>query len=889
MKKYIILLSLMLLSFSFLSANTPYWQWAKQAGGTEADMGRGIIVDSNGNTYVTGYFEGTVVFGTQTLMSGGDSDIFVSKFDVSGNWLWTAQAGGTSADQGHGINVDASGNVYVCGDFHGTALFGTTQLTSSGSTDMFVGKLDSNGNWLWAKKGGGTGYDWSTYQLGLDQNNYIYITGAFAGTAAFGTTTLTAVGNSEVYAASLDSDGNWRWAVQSTGSSGSLEYGCAIATASDGTTYITGGFTNSVTFGLSVLSTFSTPDIYVAKLNSSGIWQWAVQAGDNTYFPDFGQAVGIDASGNAIIGGYFMGTATFGTITLTSPGNPNYDIFVAKIDGSGNWQWATMAGCAGAGNDLVDALDVDAEGNAYVTGYFTTPAYFGDDINLTGWANNDIFCAKIDNSGDWVWAQKAGGYYHDCGYAVSLDTNDNPILTGSFNDEAYFGDDITFISNGEADIFVGKLSSDAITGDFNADGYVDASDLQLLGDHWHFVTADPGWDAMYDLDPNGIIDAGDLQIFGDHWHEGIPPTLLKDDEGKGPNVGAGIEFDLDATTTGNQHLTAISSQPAGAYIRLDVYATGVHNLDTYEFEVTYNSEELTYISSSATNPITFEQNILTTNGGSAIGWMVDSSVSGVLSIAYTLAGTDTLEAPEGDGLLGDIVFQAQVNTYGTLGFGDVYYYDTFGVSDLITDTGTATLPVELSAFTATYNTENGYTTLEWTTASENDIIGFNVYRSTEDEFDTSEKINADIISGHGTTTEINNYEFVDLDQLNFGATYYYWLESVEFGGISIVYSSIELTPAEGTGGFVDDFDDNVLRNYPNPVIGSTTIEYAIKGMLRSEPVEIKIYNMLGQLVGTIEGRYGTATWNTGANATGIYFYKINTESYTDIKKMMVTK
>jgi len=840
MKKYIILLSLMVLSFSVLSAQTPYWQWAKQAGGIGEDMGRGIIVDSNGNTYVTGYFEGTVVFGTQTLMSGGDSDIFVSKFDISGNWLWTAQAGGTSTDQGCGINVDSAGNAYVCGSFYDTVLFGTTQLTSSGDADIYVAKIDTDGNWLWAKRAGGNGYDWATYTIGIDQNNNIYTTGSFAGTATFGTTSLTATGNCDIFAASLDPDGTWLWVSQAGGTG--YAYGCAISTMANGTTYITGGFTNDATFGTTTLSTFATPDIYVTTLDVNGNWQWAVQAGDNTYFPDFGQAIGLDTAGNAYIGGYFMGTATFGTITLTSPGNPNCDIFVAKINSSGTtWQWATMAN--GTGDDKINALSVDANGNSYSTGHFMNTVTFGTE-SLTSAGNYDIFGAMIDTDGTWQWVQRAGGTLHDIGFAIALDSDANSYLSGYFKDVASFGNDITFTSNGDADIFVAKLSSDSIIGDFNGDGYVDASDLQLFGDHWHYVTADPGWDALYDLDPDGIINAADLQIFGDHWHEGIPPTIVKGDEGKGPNVGAGIEFDLDALTSGNQHVTAISSQSAGTYIRLDVYATGVHNLDTYEFEVIYNSDELAYIASSATNPITYEQNILTTNGGTAIGWMVDSSIPGVLSIAYTLAGTDTLEAPEGDGLLGDIVFQAQVNTYGTLSFGDVYYYDTFGVSDLITDTGTATLPVELSAFTATFDATNGYTSIEWTTASENDVIGFNVYRSTEDEFDTSKKINAGIIAGHGTTTEMNEYEFVDIDQLYFGTTYYYWLESVEFGGTSVVYSEISLTPEDGTGGFIDDFEENVLMNYPNPVIGTTTIEYAIKGQLRSEPVEINIYNML---------------------------------------------
>ena len=185
----------------------------------------------------------------------------------------------------------------------------------------------------------------------------------------------------------------------------------------------------------------------------------------------------------------------------------------------------------------------------------------------------------------------------------------------------------------------------------------------------------------------------------------------------GPNENAGIVFDLDATTYGNQNLTSIPSQPTGTYIRLDVYCTEVTNLDTYEFEVIYDATELAYISSSATNPLTFEPNILTTNGGTALGWMVDTSTPGVLSIAYTLAGNDPAQAPEGEGLIADIVFQALVNTHGTLSFGDVYYYDSYGVVDLITDMGTATLPVELAAFTATYLAVNGYTSIYWATAS----------------------------------------------------------------------------------------------------------------------------------------------------------------------------
>jgi len=157
-----------------------------------------------------------------------------------------------------------------------------------------------------------------------------------------------------------------------------------------------------------------------------------------------------------------------------------------------------------------------------------------------------------------------------------------------------------------------------------------------------------------------------------------------------------------------------------------------------------------------------------------------------------------------------------------------------------------TLPVELSSFTATFM--DSYTLIRWVTASETDVNGFNIYRGTDDEYGSSEKINIQLIPGYGTTSEPQYYEFQDIDQLIYETTYYYWLESVNYGGSSNVYGSIEYTPEDGTGGFEDDFDNNQLMNQPNPFSSTTTINYAIKGMLKSEPVNISIYNTLGQLI-----------------------------------------
>jgi len=198
-----------------------------------------------------------------------------------------------------------------------------------------------------------------------------------------------------------------------------------------------------------------------------------------------------------------------------------------------------------------------------------------------------------------------------------------------------------------------------------------------------------------------------------------------------------------------------------------------------------------------------------------------------------------------------------------------------------------TLPVELSSFTATFM--DSYTLIRWSTASETDVLGFNIYRSTEDEYSTSAQINIEHIPGHGSTTEPQDYEFQDIDQLIYETTYYYWLESVNFGGSSNVYGAIEYTPENGQGGFEEDFENNMLMNQPNPFSSVTTISYAIKGMLKSEPVKISIYNTLGQLILEDVAKGGEYQFDASELPTGVYFYKLETESYNNIKKMMIIR
>ena len=326
--------------------------WAVKAGGSSGDGGKGIAVDSNGNAYATGFFSFTATFGSTILTSSGDHDIFIAKLSSSGSWQWAVKAGGSglgSCECGYGIAVDSSGNAYATGNFYETATFGSTSLTSSGNQDIFIAKLSSTGSWQWAVKAGGSQYDYG-FGIAVDSSGNAYATGYFSETANFGSTSLTSSGGSDIFIAKLSSSGSWQWAVKADSSDGTAGYG--IAVDSSGNAYATGEFGGTAIFGSTNLVSSGQSDIFIAKLTSSGSWQWAVKAGGSSGDDD-GNGIAVDSSGNAYVTGSFSGTATFGSTSLTGSGGN--DIFFAKLNSSGSWQWVVKPEGVEVGMDGIAA------------------------------------------------------------------------------------------------------------------------------------------------------------------------------------------------------------------------------------------------------------------------------------------------------------------------------------------------------------------------------------------------------------------------------------------------------------------------------------------------------------------------------------------------------
>jgi PKD repeat protein len=333
----------------------------------------------------------------------------VSKLDSSGNFVWAKRMGGTGhEDWGMGIAVDRAGNVHTTGTFEGTVDFdpgsGTYNLTSAGGTEIFVSKLDSSGDFVWAKRMGGTVWEWA-FGIAVDRDGNVYTTGEFGGTVDFdpgpGTYNLERVdGGGDVFVSKLDSSGDFVWAKSMGGTD--VDRGRAIAVDGAGNVHTTGTFKGTADFdpgpGTYNLMPAGDREIFVSKLDSSGDFVWARGMGgtgdeDVVGADGWGHGIAVDSAGNVYTGGDFDGTADFdpgpGTYNLTSAGYD--DIFVSKLDGSPDTD----------GDGLFDEAETDT--GVYVdftdTGSDPNDPDSDDDQMPDGW-EVDNYLDPNDSTGD---------------------------------------------------------------------------------------------------------------------------------------------------------------------------------------------------------------------------------------------------------------------------------------------------------------------------------------------------------------------------------------------------------------------------------------------------------------------------------------------------------
>jgi hypothetical protein len=221
-------------------------------GSTLPDIAYDIALDASSNVHTTGYFLGTVNFnpgGTFNLTSVGDADVFVSKLDASGNFVWAKSLGGTLSDVAYGITVDVGGNVFTTGYFDDIADFdpsGTSNtLTTAGGNDIFISKLSSTGAYVWAKRMGGSLGD-EPGSICTDAVGNVYAGGRFQDIADFGSTLLFSAGFIDGYITKLNPSGTFMWAKQMGGTQYDAVYDLQVDAS--GNVFSTGYFSDVVDF-----------------------------------------------------------------------------------------------------------------------------------------------------------------------------------------------------------------------------------------------------------------------------------------------------------------------------------------------------------------------------------------------------------------------------------------------------------------------------------------------------------------------------------------------------------------------------------------------------------------------------------------------------------------
>jgi hypothetical protein len=464
--------------------------WVSTLGGASSENGKSIALDLAGNVYTTGYFSGSVDFdpgpGVFLLISAGQQDIFISKVDALGNFVWAKRIGAAGNDIANSIALDAFGNLYLCGTYRYTVDFnpgiGINNLSTAtlNSQDIFVLKLNSFGNYIWAKTIGGTGYInaagtlndavSNAYALQVDANANVFVTGGFLGNIDFNpSSSIYAVNSpfvSHIFLLKLTSNGIFQW-VKAMGENSMGEEAYGMTIDATGQIYLCGVFSGTMDFdpnlGVYWLSSAAYTSAFVMKMDGNGNFFWAAQLGGSTGNDmASAQAVSVSSDGSVYVCGRFSGSmdADPGSLPYDMNAAGGNDVFLCRIDANANFYWAAQT--KGIAQEYVYGIGIDAADNPYLLGSFTGTCEFGtapDSYILSSAQPNtqDIFLSRYSSQGSLLWAARFGGDANDQGNAMKITSDGKIYMTGYFSGTADFSPGIGMYNQqaiGNIDIWI---------------------------------------------------------------------------------------------------------------------------------------------------------------------------------------------------------------------------------------------------------------------------------------------------------------------------------------------------------------------------------------------------------------------------------------------------
>jgi gliding motility-associated-like protein len=445
----------------------PNWLWGKDIHTTATEYSKDIVVDKrNDDLIIVGEYNLSLSAYFGNSFTGASKGGFVAKYSSAGTVIWGFKIGDNLNNKCNGVAVDSLGNIYVAGSFEGTTDFKglsatPVNLTSLGSSDAFLAKYNSLGQLIWVKRGGGTSDDQSN-SVSLSSTK-IFVTGTYKGNANFGGySTVVANSSQNIFITCYDYNGTTLWLADAGSNQDS--FGNDVFADNSGV-YISGDFKGSFlsvynyagTNSLNLTNTNSSKsDAYILALTNTGSVKWGVKIGSN----EDEKCYSITGSGNLL---YISGSLRQNTYFPSYSGNPVpfsggvMDMYVAGLSKTnGATQWVRRETSAEENEAL--SVETDVLGNVYASGYYKTSLSFagGTTLNSAGGFSEDVFVASYSNSGSFQWALRSGDNGRDVPYGLACNSGNEIYVCGEYKKSPVFGPS-TLTNDSGPNIFIAKI------------------------------------------------------------------------------------------------------------------------------------------------------------------------------------------------------------------------------------------------------------------------------------------------------------------------------------------------------------------------------------------------------------------------------------------------
>ena len=442
-----------------LFAQAPNWNWANGIGSNSWERSHTIEMDDNGDLYIAGTFaSSSLAFGNTTLANQGNYDVFLAKYNALGTKLWAVSLGGSAMDEAWDVITDFQNNVYVTGYYKSTNFYIgiDTILHNSGLGSLFLVKYDMDGNFIWAINSTGYGRDWGR-ALGVDESNNVYLGGNFVdGDITIIDTTLINQGESDFFVAKFNSSGDRLWTRHTGGSDLDLLRNLVVSPEFRNVYFIGDFGSSTVTFdSITFTNASSLRDNFVVKYDEFGNTVWAKHITGTG--EEQGSFIAVDWKENIYVTGqYGSGVCYFDWAQLTNS-TTSQETYLTMYDQYGDVMWVT--GMYGEYDDIAYSITSDMDDGVYICGYFNSSNFgIGTDIFSSN-GGFDIFVSKFDYFGNYYWTKQCGGTSDDHAECVVSDLNGNLYVTGKYRSSNINFDAITLNNNAGEDIFISKLSN----------------------------------------------------------------------------------------------------------------------------------------------------------------------------------------------------------------------------------------------------------------------------------------------------------------------------------------------------------------------------------------------------------------------------------------------